>query len=240
MISNQEKTEFIKVEKKNNNMPFSIILLFIFIAGFSVGYFLPIDKTSENQNLVTPGSIESGNLNEFINPADIVNKPPSLSLKGELTLNKELVEVTRRGEDFWVDAASVSAILQDESLRTDDTGLAVLTFANKATLRIDSLSQLYLPSLIPDSFLVVQESGTVNYIVKEPISVRYSDSLASLKIGEFDFSINPDTRLLYIDIASGSGKFAFIDDTTNETEVYNIEEGDRVTYNPENTTIVIR
>ncbi|MBI2029770.1 hypothetical protein HYT02_05105, partial [Candidatus Gottesmanbacteria bacterium] len=68
MKSKQEDIEFVKVEKKNSNLLFSIYLLIIFVVTFLGGYLLQSWKNSKSQNLVTPGSVESTQLNEYINP----------------------------------------------------------------------------------------------------------------------------------------------------------------------------
>lgn len=235
--------ENIKVTTKenNNHSLLWIILVSVFIVGFVFGYFYPLYQQNKNDSdensleFTSTSDKESNYINVNIS---IPPNPPTLASQGDISITSDTVEILQRYSQDFVNAASISAVLQEEQIRTDETGKATVTLDDIVIVNLDTTSLVSFINLISGNLLLRQNSGDVNYLINKPISIRVSDTLTSMKNGELDISIDEDSGLVYMDIASGSGKIAFINND-NQTQVYDITKGDKVTYNPENTTIVI-
>ncbi len=231
----------VTTKENNNNSLLLIILVSVFIVGFVFGYFYPIYKQYQSAQLIDDSDIkpisnsEENNKNLQIN---IPLNPPELAIDGDIAILSNTVEVLPRYSTDWVNTATKSAVLQEEQVRTDETGKATVILDDIVIVNLDTTSLVSFINLISGNLLLRQNSGDVNYLINKPISIKVSDTLTSMKNGELDISIDKDSDFFYMDIALGSGKIAFINND-NQTKVYNITKGDKVTYNPENTTIVI-
>lgn len=225
------------VEKKDNSL-FIIILIILCIAGFIIGYYYPLflnPQSSASPAITLTG--EELNSDQSEKTVVLPLPPPTNALEGEITITKDIVEIQKRYSDNFVDAATSSSVLTEEKIRTNETGVAKITFDTISQVTLNPKSSVSFISLIPESFLLRQLLGNVNYIIEKPISIRVADTLSYIENGVISISLEEDTGLVYIDIASGSGTIAFIDNT-NETNVHSFSEGDSIIYDPEHTSIV--
>lgn len=230
-----EEEVIVKTPTKKGKLLFYFILFFIYLVG--VGIVL-VNKPQEKKQLEL-SSYPAATITPMVDSKIFQFDPPSQALVGTLNITSRTVEKYARFADDWEEIASPSSILQDEKIQTDKSGNAEVEFTNQLSLSINPDSEIYFANLLPDSFLVEQSKGEVTYTVEKPISIKSVDTLTSFGQGKLILEIDPDNGFIYLNIASGSGKFSFIDND-NQTQVYEIEKGDRVTYNPENTTISIR
>lgn len=222
----------IETPTKKGKFVFYFVLVFIYLVG--VGIVL-INKPKEEVKKIS----ENVAITPVLNTITFKSDPPALALSGALTVVTDSVKKYARFADDWEEIASPSSILQEEKIQTDESGKAEVGFPNQLKIIINPYSEVYFANLLPDSFLVEQSKGEVTYTVEKPISIKSVDTLTSFGQGKLILEVDPDNGFIYLNIASGSGKFSFIDND-NQTQVYEIEEGDRVTYNPENTSIIIR
>lgn len=225
----------VETPTKKGKLLFYFILFFIYLVG--VGIVL-VNKPQEKKQLEL-SSYPAATITPMTDNKTFQFDPPSQALVGTLNITSRTVEKYARFADDWEEIASPSSILQEEKIQTDKSGKAEVGFPNQLKIIINPSSEIYFTNLLPDSFLLEQSKGEVTYIVEKPISIKSIDTLTSFGQGKLMLEIDPDNGFIYLNIASGSGKFSFIDND-NQTRIFEIEKGNRVTYNPENTSITIK
>lgn len=234
----QNIKEKVIIETKTTNKGKFLFYLLLIIAYLSGIGFVLLNKPKDKSVLQTPSEV-SVTIAPSITASIYEPQPPSRAMQGTLKVNSKIVEKIPRLKDEWEEVATSSSILQEEKIQTDESGKAEVEFPNYLKVSINPLSSLYFKNLIPDSFLVEQSKGTAKYLIEKPISIRSIDTLTSIESGELTLEINPLNGFITMDIASGSAKFSFID-SENETQVYDINPGDRVSYDPETMTVSLK
>lgn len=216
---------------------------FLFYFGLFLVYLIGLGVVLVNKPEVKIQTISSENVSATGTPpvSKEQNKinPPSLALTGNLNIITNNVEKLARFKEDWEKVATSGAILQEEKIKTDETGKAEIEFPDQLNIAVNPKSEIYLVNLLPEAFLIEQFKGIVEYDIKKPISIKSIDTLSLFEPGKAVLQIDPESGFIYMDIASGSAKLSFIDND-NQTQVYDIEKGDRVIYNPENTSIIIK
>lgn len=220
---------------QKSSLPFYLTLFSVFLIGAGLIFVVNPYLTENQQEKIE--KTQEPILQEVEEKYE--SKPPTLALTGELKVIKDTLEKFSRDKEDWEEIASSSSVLQEERVKTGKMGKGVVTFDNQVKVTLGNESEIYFANLIPSSFLVEQSRGEATYTIEKPISIKSIDTLIYFGSGEITLEINPDNNSIYLNVASGSGKFLFIDND-NQTQVYEIKKGDKVIYNPETTSITIR
>lgn len=165
--------------------------------------------------------------------------PPSESLTATLTSAVGSVEKQPRDKDEFEKASEGDRILQGESVATREKSTATIQFPDFAEIALDANSVLGFISLIPESFLLNQPSGSVTYEVlwEKPISVRSLHALLELQPGESQVSVVG--REITVEVFSGKAKLALVD-LENETNLFTLQEGQKAVINDAERSVVIK
>ncbi len=219
----------------NKKILFVAVLILVYLIGVGIVLInkpdLPIETKVTNKENFKGAPVVDGTSFKI--------DPPSQAKVGTLNIVSSTVEKYARFADDWEEIASTSGILQEEKIRTGKSGKAVVKFLNHLNIIIAPETEVYFANLLPDSLLLEQSEGEVTYTAEKPISIKSIDTLTSFEQGKLTLGIDPDNNFIYLNVASGSGKFSFIDND-NQTRIFEIEKGNRVIYNPKNTSITIR
>lgn len=156
--------------------------------------------------------------------------PPSEALSGTLTSTIGSVEKQPRDKEDFEQVSEGEVVLQGEALRTAAGSSATLLFSDISEISLGPHAQVGLISLLPESFLIHQTSGTVTYEIIGDISfsVRSLHTLIQLQPGEGQMKV--EGKLITLEIFSGGAKLALVD-LENQTRVWSIEEGQKATIN---------
>jgi len=152
-------------------------------------------------------------------------EPPKDSLVGRIATSSGKVVKEKRDEDEFKEINIDEEIIKGEALATfEDSGL-VVDFENFANIEVDENTEIELISTDPENFLINFKKGSFGLEIfedDEEVSVRALNALISFEKGKGEISVNND--LIYVDVIEGLARAGIVD-LDNNTEVYEIEEG---------------
>lgn len=170
-------------------------------------------------------------------PSSFTLSPPSQAITAALSESAGVVEQFTREADDYQEATPGGAIRQGESIATK-RGSAVIALDTLGSVSMGDNSEMSFVSLIPTSLVVWQKSGTVAYEVNasDPFSIRALHALITLS---GDASLAIDGTDILFRVTKGTAKLALVD-TDNNTNVWNIVEGQRAIVDDEARSVRLR
>ncbi len=219
--------------KKPTRLLFYLFSILFYFLGLAV--FLFVFSPSKQSSSVLPEVLD-------ILPNELVNlpdEPPALALKGETQAVVPTVSKLVRNRNEWEEVKDKTIVLMGESLKTDKTGKSRVIFNDHLTVEIEPNSEIKFINLLPDSFLISQLQGKVNYQVNKPTSFRIGLALLLILSGQLKIESSLDNQLFTVNLLSGSGQFALID-KDNQTQVYLLKAGQRLFYQKQNQSVNIK
>jgi len=205
-------------------MPRPLIGSFVILLGFVGVLTLRYIQTKQNPVFVSQLS-------------SITLQPPAQAITAALSQSTGVVEQFTREADAYQEATPGGTVRQGESVATKQ-GTATVTMGTRATVLLHGNAEVSFVSLIPDSFMLLQKAGVVDYEVNtvSPVSIRAQHALVELA---GDATISVDDPIIKIEVVKGTAKLALVD-TENNTTIWNMTEGQLARINDKTRVVELR
>ncbi len=173
--------------------------------------------------------------------SDFQLQPPAQALSGEIIRFEDGAQIVTRENDEPVDLELPHTLLEGEQLLTNQGSLTV-QFTPDFQIDLSPKTTLSLSSTDPTHFLLNQSQGKVIYKLPpalSPVSVRSLHALFQFESGKYSLTTDPDSGLITLEIASGSGQIGYID-RENMTQVKNFSAEQTVEFDDISREVLVR
>lgn len=163
--------------------------------------------------------------------------PPANAGSGTIIETQGKIKLLRRGADEFSEASRGAKIVQGETLATEYKTRTRVNIDRIADLTLDASTEITFDNLVPESFVLVQKSGSVDYELTgsaHPVSIRALHSLISIASGAS--SVRVGNASVTVAVRHGSSKLAIVD-TDNNTRVYDVVSGQTLFVNDSLRTV---
>jgi hypothetical protein len=209
---NRVKT-FINV-KVFKNLLGIVFLVFVFISGFLLALWYRAVQVKKYRQL--PFQAQE---------SDFQLEPPVGSLVGKVSTYSGKVVKEKRDEDEFKNINEDEEVVKGEKIATDDISAIDIQFGDFVQIKLSENTEIQLISTRKENFLIGLKKGGLELEVVEAggeISFRALNVLVVFEKGKGEININ--NNLILVDVDEGKTKVAIVD-LANETEVYEIKEG---------------
>lgn len=202
------------------------ILLFLFSLSLGLGLmfvFLMFFTSLKNQN---------PQLKKKIYENFSIENAPTNSFQGTIATISGTVDWQSRIATQPATITQPQLVQQGENIFTKDDGMTILQFPGNNSLKMHPNSELDIIQTLPQSFVFVQNYGTIDYITSGtiPVSVRSLHLLVALSPGESSVQVDQILPVVTVAINSGSAQIGF-NDLQYMSNVLSIPQGNKLIYN---------
>ena len=199
------------------------LAILIFSTGFILALFASLKKTSTKEEISPVGPMVPS-LTTF------QLKPPAQSLTGQITKVTGKIEFEGRDEKEYRPIGITTSVVVGDKIITGENAQATIEFPPVGKIQLEENAEISFLHLLPESFLIEQFNGTVEYSANgnHDVSVKNLHGLMTFSSSDVRMSTFPDEERIVVRIVSGEAKIAFVD-LHNDTQVFTLKQGQRVT-----------
>lgn len=166
--------------------------------------------------------------------------PPARALSGEIIQLEDGVMVETRDSDDPLQLELTHSLLEGEQLQTHQ-GSVTMQFTPDFQIDLVPETTLSFSSTDPAHFLLNQSEGTATYTLTpalSPVSVRTLHALFQFESGKYTLTIDPQSELIRLEIASGSGQIGYLD-SENMTQVKTFSSEQTLEFDDEGREVLV-
>jgi hypothetical protein len=200
----------------------TIVFLLYFLLGFFLIFsYKKINQAITSQQLKTP----------LTQSAFSLDVAPAKSLRGTI--------ISLFGEVSWQSRIATESSLiteamqiqQGETIKTSETGRAVVIFFKIVNINIYPKTEINLIQTLLSNIVIEQNSGKSEYTKLDnyPLNIRSKNLLIKINQGGITVTMNEDQPYVLVDVKSGSITIGY-NDSNYITRVLDIKSGNRLIF----------
>lgn len=203
-----------------------IIFLITFIFGVLgiVNYYV---WRPEEANIVSKTITPTLNPQTEVIPKELIENPPSITEKGEITELEGEIKFQKRGSLEFESISEPQQILQGEALITGEDGSAEITFGSNIFFTLQEETEIAVWQSLPEQFVIVHRNGIVTYTnnTDSPFTIRSAPIIAILTNGEAEVIRDEEDGTVSLALTEGSMEIAY-NNSDFISQIVELEEGD--------------